>query len=65
MSCPASIPKTLYFVDVIGAVSKQFREIDPLVMEFENVQHRIGVKAICLDDTVRLCLLEMRPHLGK
>ena len=51
------VPKILDAVDVVAVFGKQFRMVDPNVLELGDVQHIIGSKAIGVDDGVR-------PHLA-
>lgn len=46
------VPEVLDTVDVVGIFGKEFRVVDPDVMELGNVQHVIGSEAIGIDDGI-------------
>ena len=47
------VPKILDAVDVVMLISKEFRMVDAIVLEFRDVQYVVASPAIRIDDAVR------------
>ena len=45
-------PKIFNAVDMIVCICEDMRVIDPVMMEFRDVEHVIGSKAVGVDDAV-------------
>ena len=48
------VPEILDAIDVVGAVDERVLMVDPLMVEFGNIEGIIGSVAICVDDAVWL-----------
>ena len=56
------VPEILDAIDVVGAVDERVLVVDPLVMEFRNIQDIVGSVAIGVDEAVGLSAFADDPH---